>query len=164
MTDAQSIICDLFDNVKYVNTTTVIYRVDPDSPRVPIWSKAGIPGNHTKLADYVIIQGGAWSFKEKKSNGGTTKKTEVYYTFKLVTNVDVSELLSKLSFEYAHVNGTILHIKPCQPFQTVTPLMIFFLYNRTHQDVVEHEVRYILTMARDEIIGGGMLDMDASEK
>ena len=113
-------ICALFENIRYCDSSAVIYPCS-DSTASPIHSKAALPENFAKLGELINFQSGAWALNDKKDANGAKRLPEIYASAHIASNVPPEDYVRKISFEYNRIKGTVLRVKPLQAFRSSTP-------------------------------------------
>lgn len=160
MASAHEKIGILVENLKYVDSTAVIFPVKDDSTLPPIRSKAALPNNFTKLSDHIKLTNGYWVFAQSNNN---KRPPQVYACMSLGMNVEIGEALEKASFEFSRHGGMNLRIKSLQAFKSETPFLIMFVFNRLHQPTLKHELTIVLENAKAHLIEEGLLDADRAD-
>ncbi len=98
----------------------------------PIHTVLQLPSNWTKLGKYIYLKGEAYSFCPHTVQNGGTKHPEPWLVFCLALQKDTTYLLQLVSVEYKQVNDRTIRVKSCQSFNSYTPLMYPFLFNKVH--------------------------------
>ncbi len=111
-----------------------------------ISSKANLPTNFMKLGKYIMISGSSLVFnkKEKGSN-------DVYACFRLKSQVQAEDMVTRLSFEFNRLGRKNLSKKQNQAMETETPVMLPFVCNGTDQGSIKADTRQMLETAFDDI-------------
>jgi hypothetical protein len=138
----------LFEEILHVDDTAMIapLTITNNNPENFISSKADLPTNFTKLGKYIMICGGSWVFnkKEKGSN-------DIYACFRVKSQVQVEDMVSRVSFEFNRLGRKNLYKKQHQAMETETPVMLLFVCNGTDQGNIKANTRQMLETALDDI-------------
>jgi hypothetical protein len=100
-------ITALHGEILYVNNTTMITTISiTEDESSYISSKENIPTNFTKMGKHVMISGGSWVFNKKEEGSNN-----VYARFRLKSQVDIEEIINRVSFEFSCLGGKNLYKK-----------------------------------------------------
>ncbi len=101
MTSFTKCVVALLGEILYVDDTAKIATISitEDESRY-IGSKADIPTNFMKLGQYIMIIRGSWVFN-KKAKGSNN----FYARFRLKSQVDTTEMVNQVSFEFFQLGG-----------------------------------------------------------
>jgi hypothetical protein len=153
-------VAALFGEILYVDNTAKIATISiTEGKTTYIKLKSDLPSNFTKLGQYVMISGGSWVFN-KKAKGSN----DVYARFRLKSQVDMDEIVNRVSFEFSCLGGKNLQKKQHQAMETETPFMLLFVCNGTDQASIISDTKQILDTALDDIEQHGMLPQEFKNK
>jgi hypothetical protein len=148
-------IVGLFEEILHVDDTAMIAPLTiTDNILVNfIPSKANLPTNFTKLGKYIMR--GSWVFnkKEKGSN-------DIYAHFRLKSQVQAEDIVSRVSFEFNRLGGKNLYKKQHQAMETETTVMLLFVCNGNDQGSIKADTRQMLETALDDIKLNEMVPKD----
>ncbi len=153
MTSFIKCVVVLFKEILHIDNTATIATISITKDESSyIESKADLPTNFTKLGKYIMISGGSWVFN-KKAKGSNN----VYARFRLKSQVDMEEIVSRVLFEFSCLGGKNLQKKQHQAMKTKMPLMLLFVCNSTDQASIISDTKLMLDTALDDIEQNGML-------
>ena len=79
----------------------------------------------------------------------------MYFSFAVSSDVPPDEIMARVTVDWNLLGGTRLAVKNLGVFDTVTPVVIYFLWNEGHADTILHELKQILSEFLPILIGGG---------
>ena len=148
-------LCTLFYNAKMVDEHFTIAPIK-DSPNPTFWySSSDIPTNMTAVSSHISISANNIRNFEKRNWEGSGKKEKdepsstVYFAFAICCDVAPAMLLARVGIEWTRAGGTRLMIKSLPCFDTVSPLVFYYLFNDTHPDTLREEFKKILTLTQN---------------
>ncbi len=131
-----------------------ILHVDNMATITPLKITYNNPANFIsmKLGKYIMISSGSWVFnkKEKGSN-------DIYACFRLKSQVQMEDIVNRVSFEFNRLGGKNLYKKQHQGMETETLVMLLFVCNSTDQGSIKTDTRQLLETALDDINLNGMV-------
>jgi hypothetical protein len=144
-------------NALMVDPKFVINPISPTSKEKNISNKGEISSNMTKLGTHIKISGNGSAFNKKKiwNNQSTERKSRktqkeefrdpvVYFSMIISTEVEPSELINRLTHEWARLNGMRLQVKELQSISSETVVTFFKMSTSTPKKVLLAELTRIL--------------------
>ena len=68
--------------------------------------------------------------KQGDSDEDELKHPEVYFSFAISCNIELEDLLNRISFEWGEIKGRRLQIKDFLSFLSETPFTLYRIYNQ----------------------------------
>jgi hypothetical protein len=99
-----------------------------------------------------MIISDSWVFNKKKKGSN-----DVYACFRLKSQVQAEDMVSRVSFEFNRLGKKNLYKKQHQAMEMETPVMLLFVCNSTDQGSIKTNTRQMLETARDDIELNGMV-------
>ncbi len=130
----------------------------------PIRTVLQLPSNWTKLGKYIYLKGGAYSFCPRTVQNSGKKHLEPWLVFRLASQTDTTYLLQSVSVEYERVNGRTIRVKSCQSFNSYTPLMFPFLYNKEHLSSLIAQLKDLMLEAKAQMTQLHLLEEEEQER
>jgi hypothetical protein len=156
-------------NAQMVDPKFVINPINPASKDKNISNKGEVSSNMTKLGTHVKISGNGNAFNKKKvwnnqssdRNSRKSQKEEfrdpvVYFSMVISTQVELSELIDRLTHEWSRINGTRLQVKDLQSISSETVVTFFKMSTATPKKVILAELTKILLETQKRIKEEGM--------
>ena len=151
-------------NAQMVDPKFVINPINPSSKEKNISNKGEVSSNMTKLGTHVKISGNGnvfnkkkvWNNQSSKRNSRNSQKEEfrdpvVYFLMIISTQVEPSELIDRLTHEWARINGTRLQVKDLQSISSETVVSFFKMSTATPKKVILAELIKILLETQKRI-------------
>ena len=120
------------------------------------YSSSDIPLNMTAVSSHISISANnIRNFEKQRKWDGPGKKEKeepsstVYFAFAICCDVAPAMLLSRVGIEWTRAGGSRLMIKSLPCFDTVCPLVFYYLFNDTHPLTLLVELRKILTHTQE---------------
>ena len=142
----------LINNAKMVDEHFVIAPVrNSDNPS--FWHSAGdIPNNMTAVSSHINISANNIRNFEKQRNWDGPKKEKeapqnstVYFSFAISCDIEPTILLARVGIEWTRAGGSRLMVKALPCFDTISPLVFYYLFNDTNPATLVAEFKKILT-------------------
>ncbi len=156
--ECHRIISHLLTQLIDVDDSVAILPMEPLSSSEPIRAPSQLPTNWTKLGRYIYLKGGAYSFRSRNDHQGHRKHPEPWLVFHLASKKETSHILQSVSIEFERVNGRNIRVKSCQEFDSYTPLMFPFLYNKSHLPSLMAQLRDLLEKVKHQMEQDHLLD------
>ena len=147
----------LLSNGKMVDQHFAIVPVTIGAGRRDLREVKDIPANMTMLGGYVKISDKSLRAFERKStprpkDGKSVRKDTylndmIYFTLAIACDTEPREIISGISVEWMRAGGVGLYRKEIQAFNTMSPFVIFYLYNNTSVQTVMAEFRRMMEEA-----------------
>ena len=160
-------LCTLMYNAKMVDEHFVIAPVK-DTLNPTYWhSSSDIPTNMTAVSSHISISANnIRNFEKQRTWDGPGKKEKedsnsstVYFAFAICCDVAPALLLARVGIEWTRAGGSRLMVKSLPCFDTVSPLVFYYLFNETHPATILEEFKKILSHTQD-LCSHDMEDMD----
>ena len=152
-------------NAQMVDPKFVINPISPTSKEKNISNKGEISSNMTKLGTHIKISGNGSAFNKKKvwNNQSTEQKSRktqkeefrdpvVYFSMIISMEVEPSELINRLTHEWARLNGTRLQVKELQSISSETVVTFFKMSTYTPKKVLLTELTRILLETQKRVV------------
>lgn len=142
--------CQMVDDSFVINPIT-------DSGRMKDWSDAKkVPTSMTELGAYLRLSGNPRLFDKPKGgqNKAGSKSPVAYFSFAISTDIPPDEIMARVNVDWNILGGTRLAVKSLGVFDTVTPLVIYFLWNEGHAPTILDELKRILSSVSPALLGG----------
>ena len=145
----------LLSNGKMVDGHFAIVPVIMGTGRKALTGVKDIPANMTMLGGYIKISEKSLRVFERKSNTRPTKDGKsvrgnsypndmIYFTLAIACDAEPGDIISGISVEWMRAGGVGLYQKGIQAFNTLSPFVIFYLYNNTSVQTVMGEFRRMM--------------------
>jgi hypothetical protein len=111
----------------------------------------------TELGAYLKLSGNPRLFDKQKSTHArstTARSSVAYFSFAVSSDVDPCEIMARVNVDWNMQGGTRLSVKSLGVFDTVTPMVIYFLWNEGHGPTLLGELQQILSQAAPASLGG----------
>ena len=132
----------ILTNMILVDDTAEMVPISPQTT-APSWlAPKHVPSNMTEVGKFVFISSTPWRFKTKSQKRGDNA---IYFSFTISSDVPPSEICSGIIMEWCRQNGERMVVKTVQDHDTITPILIFFLWNEGPPDLFIQELRTALT-------------------
>ena len=163
-------LCTLMYNAKMVDEHFAIAPVKV-GPNPKLWQSSGdIPNNMTAVGSHISISANnIRNFKKQRKWDGPNKKEKeessntVYFAFAICCDVEPSALLARVGIEWTRAGGSRLMVKSLPCFDTVCPLVFYYLFNETHPATLIEEFKRILAHTQALCVDDpDMIDVDIS--
>jgi len=160
----------LLTNGKIVDQFFAIAPVVMGTGKKYLREAKDVPVNMTSLGGYIKISEKCLRAferknpfkartKGKKNSGGVGTITDIiYFTFAIACDVDPMEVLQGIAVEWMRGGGVGLYRKEIQAFNTMSPFVIFYLYNGTSVHTLVEEFRKMLVEAMKMLEDDAMVD------
>ena len=162
-------LATLFYNALMVDEHFVIAPVKDDIDPKYWYSSSDIPLNMTAVGSHISISANnIRNFEKQRKWDGPGKKEKeepsstVYFAFAICCDIAPAMLLARVGIEWTRAGGSRLMIKSLPCFDTVCPLVFYYLYNDTHPTTILEELKKILTHTQ-ELCMNDMEAMDSVE-
>ncbi len=159
-TECYKVIVHLFKQFLDVDPEAALLPLEGSSALAPIRTASQLPGNWTKLGRFVYLKGGAYTLRPRTTQHGDRKQAEPWLVLHLASSMETSFLLQAVSIEFDRVNGRTIRVKACQAFNSFTPLMFPFLFNKAHLPSLVSQLCELLLEARQQMEQAQLLDTD----
>ena len=143
-------LCTLFNNAKMVDEYFAICPVKEGGSST-LWHSAGdIPNNMTAVSSHISISGNNVRIFEKQRKWEGARKKEsnfsntVYFSFAIACDIEPTTLIGRVGIEWTRAGGTRLMVKTLPCFETMSPLVFYYLYNESHPATILEEFKKIL--------------------
>jgi hypothetical protein len=118
-----------------------------------------IPTLMTELGAYLKLSGSPWIFDKPKSGQGNAKMPTVNFSFTVSSDIPPEEIMARVNVDWNILRGTTLAVKNLGVFDTVTPMVIYFLWNDGHGPMILKELQQILSMVAPILLGGEQAEL-----
>ncbi len=163
-TECHKILAHLFTQLLDVDDQAAILPIDLLSSLDPIRMVPQLPSNWTKLGKFIYLKGGAYSFRSRTAQTGGRKHPEPWLVFCLASQKDTSYLLQSVSVEFEWVNRRTIRVKSCQSFNSYTPLMFPFLFNKAHLPSLIVQLQDLMADVKAQMTQLCLLDEEDQER
>ena len=113
-----------------------------------------LPSSMTELGAYLKLSGSPRIFEKSKGGQGNAKAPTVYFSFAVSSDVAPDEIMARIIVDWNLLGGTRLAVKHLGVFDTVTPVVIYFLWNEGHAETILRELQEMLSEMLPVLIGG----------
>ena len=103
---------------------------------------------------YLKLSSSPRIFEKQRGGQGNTKTPTVYFSFAVSSDVSLDKIMARVFVDWNILGGTRLAVKNLGVFDTVTPMVIYFLWNEGHADTVLRELQHILLMVLPGVFEG----------
>ncbi len=117
-----------------------------------MWRSDGdIPNNMTAVCSHINISGNNIRMFEKHCNGdsqkkkGTSSSNVIYFSFAIACNIEPAMLIGHVGVKWTRAGGSRLMLKALQCFDTMTPLIFYYLFNESQAATILEEFQKIST-------------------
>jgi len=149
----------LLKNGQLVDPKFAFCPVHQDSKDKKIFDHSGIPINMTMLGAHIrITRNGRNPFTKQKQWGKPAGKGKeevkdpvVYFTMAIATDIEPSEVISRISHEWSRLGGTRLQVKELQSFDSETIPALFNILTVNSKDTLKSELHQILAETQDRV-------------
>ena len=132
----------IIGNMILVDSTAEMVPISAQAT-APAWTASKhIPSNMTEIGKFVFISSTPWRFRTKSQKRGDNA---IYFSFTISSDVPPSEICSGINMEWCRQNGERMAVKTVQNHDTITPILIFFLWNEGPPDLFIQELKTALT-------------------
>jgi hypothetical protein len=148
--------------IKYCQLVHEQFVINPiyEGGRNKDWVDAHqIPASMTELGAYLKLSGSSRIFDKPKSGQGNAKMPTVYFSFAVSSNILPEEILARVNVDWNILRGTRLAVKNLGVFDTVTPMVIYFLWNDGHGPTILQELQQILSTVAPVLLGGEQAEL-----
>ena len=142
--------CQMVDDHFVINPIT-------DGGRTSDWSDPKqVPTSMKELGAFLKISGSPRLFDKQKGGPGKTgnKAPVVYFSFAVSSDIPPDDIMARVNVDWNILGGTRLAVKNLGGFDTVTPLVIYFLWNEGHGPTILRELQHILSSVSTTLLGG----------
>ncbi len=146
---------ELLKNGQIVDKMFAFCPIDPDGKDKKIHEVSGIQSNMTVLgAHFKISSKGKNPFEKQKQWGEAKKDKEefrdpiVYFLFRIATDKEPEDVLSRIIHEWQRSGGILLRIKELQSFDSDTILAFYNIFTATPKKYILQEFSAILLEAQ----------------
>ena len=144
--------------IRYCQLVDEHFTINPifEGGRNKDWGDPSIiPSSMTELGAYLKLSGSPRIFdKPKGGQGGTTKTPIVYFSFAVSSDVPPDDIMARVAVDWNMLGGTRLAVKTLGVFDTVTPMVIYFLWNEGHAPTILAELQRMLSEMLPAVMGG----------
>ena len=143
--------------IGYCQLVDEFFVINPifDGGRNKDWSNAShLPASMTELGAYLKLSGSPRIFEKPRGGQGNTKVPTMYFSFAVSSDISPDEIMAQVVVDWNILGGTRLAVKNLGVFDTVTPMVIYFLWNEGHEATILRELQQILSMAAPTVLGG----------
>ena len=144
--------------IKYCQLVDKFFVINPihEGGRNKDWSDAQLlPTLMMELGAYLKLSGSPRLFDKPKGRNGSAGKTPtVYFSFAMSSDVPTDEIMARVNVDWNILGGMRLAVKSLGVFDTVTPLVIYFLWNNGHGPSILRELQNILEVVAPSFAAG----------
>jgi hypothetical protein len=158
---------NLLKNIQLVDPSAILHAAVKTEATKPIGKKEELSNNMTIFLAYAPVGKNQNAFKPKKNNNkkkGRCGKDEpelldprVYPTLVFLSNMDLETIMSRVTHEFCCAGGFYSRKKQLQCVETVTPLIIFYLFTFNDIATLRAELTDLLKKAHEELESDFML-------
>ena len=92
--------------------------------------------------------------KPKGGQGSSVKTPAVYFSFAVSSDIPPEEIMAWVTMDWNILGGTRLSVKTLGVFDTVTPMVIYFLWNEGHGPTILNKLQCMLSEFLPILSGG----------